>query len=67
MDKIAKVISNKDMGVEIELSREKIGCLLWMDDVVLVTSDRKENVMQSMLDIVEDVAKRYHIKFGKDN
>ncbi len=64
MDEIAKEISKKDMGVEVDPDGKKIGCLLWMDDVVLVTSDRNE--MQNMLDIVEDIAKRYHIEFGKD-
>ena len=41
-----------------------MGCLLWMDDVVLVHHDKEE--IQKMLNITDDIAKRYHIKFGKE-
>ncbi len=35
-----------------------------MDEVALVPSGRKE--IQNMLNIVNDISKRYHIEFGKD-
>ena len=41
-----------------------MGCLLWMDDVVLIHHDKEE--IQKMLNITNEIAKRYHIKFGKE-
>ncbi len=62
MDEIAKEIAKTDLGVNIEVINKIIGCLLWMDDVVLISSIRKE--IQEMLDIVNEISKRYHIEFG---
>ena len=42
----------------------RIGCLLWMDDVALIASNRTD--MQKMLDITDRTAKEYHIKFGEE-
>ena len=39
-----------------------MGCFLWMDDVVLINTNR--NTLQEMLDITYKVASRYRIKFG---
>ena len=39
-----------------------MGCFLWMDDVVLINTNR--NILQEMLDITYKVASRYRIKFG---
>ena len=41
-----------------------MGCLLRMDNVVLITSDPKE--LKRMLDITDAIAGRYHIEFGKE-
>ena len=50
------------IGPKIDCTKEPIGCLLWMDDVVLISNDPKE--LQKMLNITNDVANRYHIEFG---
>ena len=42
MSQINKEISKQDLGTYIPDIEETIGCLLWMDDVVLITSDQKE-------------------------
>ncbi len=64
MDEINKEIEQKNIGVEIPPNGHKIGCLLWMDDVVLITNNDKE--MTELLKITNDIAKRYHIEFGKE-
>jgi hypothetical protein len=42
MDEINKAIENEDLGQFIDYLEEKIGCLLWMDDVLLITCDINE-------------------------
>jgi hypothetical protein len=63
MDEIAKEIETQDKGVKIH-ENKKIGCLLWMDDVVLIAENQKE--LQEMIDITKQVADKYHIVFGKE-
>ena len=62
MDDINKEIIKEDIGPKIGCSKEPIGCLLWMDDVALISNDPKE--LQKMLNITNEVANRYHIEFG---
>ncbi len=63
MDDITKEIQ-KDIDNEIIIGRQLMpGCLLWMDDVVLIHNDA--NAMQKMLDTTYEVANRYRIVFGK--
>ena len=38
MDEIAKEINEKGLGVRISGTDLILGCLLWMDDVILITS-----------------------------
>jgi len=64
MDEISKEIKRKNLGIEIEDEKPKIGCLLWMDDVALVAKDAED--MQEMLRITNEIARRYHIKFGEE-
>ena len=54
----------KKAGKGVTVGDTKIGCLLWMDDVVLISNNKKE--MEEMLKITDDIAKRYHLQFGKD-
>ncbi len=61
IDKIAKEIDKKELGIEIP-GMGKVGCLLWMDDVALIHHNLKE--LQKMMDTTNDVAQRYHIEFG---
>ena len=35
-----------------------------MDDIALIHHDKEE--LQKMIDTTDDIAKRYHIKFGKE-
>jgi hypothetical protein len=64
MDEIAKEIQNQNKGIQINESGNRIGCLLWMDDVVLMAESEKE--LQEMLNITQKVANKYHIVFGKE-
>ena len=64
MDEISKNIKEANLGIKIPGEEKKIGCLLWMDDVALIANNRKE--MQAMLNITDDTAKKYHIKFGDE-
>ena len=41
-----------------------LGCLLWMDDVVLIHHDKEE--LQKMLNTTNGIARRFHIKFGRE-
>ena len=64
MDEIAKAIKQKNLGCKIPGKEEKMGCLLWVDDVVLISENPKE--LQEMLDITHKIASKYHIVFGKE-
>ena len=64
MDEIAKEIKNENYGCQLNDNNEKIGCLLWMDDVVLISDNPKE--LQKMLDITYRIAGKYHIEFGEE-
>ena len=63
MDENAKRIQDENLGVKLENLINKIGCLLWMDDVLLVSEDPKE--LEKTLNITNDVASKNHIEFGK--
>ena len=62
MDEINKEIIKKKVEPKLHNTEEYIGCLLWMDDVALVTENHKD--LQEMLNITHDVANKYHIEFG---
>ena len=64
MDEISKEIKAANHGIKLPNTDNKEGCLLWMDDVALIANNKEE--MQQMLDKTDDIAKRYHIEFGKD-
>jgi GT2 family glycosyltransferase len=63
MDEIAEEIKRRNLGIEV-IEEEKIGCLLWMDDVVLMAETVEE--LQKIMDITSDIANRYRIVFGKE-
>ena len=63
MDEISKAVTEKDLGIYIPSLQEKIGCLLWMDDVIHITTEPKE--LQEMLDITDNISGKYHIEFGE--
>ena len=64
MDEIAKEIQKNNNGCSIPEYQEKIGCLLWMDDVVLITDNPEE--LQTMINTTQQVANKYHIEFGQE-
>ena len=59
MDDKNKEIIKEDIGPKMDCAKEPIGCLLWMDDVALISNDPKE--LQKMLNVTNKVANRYHI------
>ena len=63
MDEISKEINKKNLGITT-CEGKKTGCLLWMDDVAIVSNNETE--MEEMLRITNEIAKRYHIEFGKE-
>ena len=63
MDEISKEIKKADLGIKIEGMPEKIGSLLWEDDVFLATTVPTE--MQTSLDITDDKSSQYHIEYGE--
>ena len=64
MDEISKKIKENNLGIYIPSIEEKIGCLLWMDDVILISTEIPEH--QIMLNITDNVAGTYHVEFGDD-
>ena len=64
MDEIAKEIQKTNIGMEIPGSNTKIGCLLWMDDVLLMADNEKD--LQTLLNITVNTANKYHIVFGEE-
>ena len=60
MDEISKELINSNIQPIKTGNEETMGCFLWMDDVVLINTNR--NTLQEMLDITYKVASR--IKFG---
>ena len=64
IDEIAKEINTENIGTTTIGNTVIEGCLLWMDDMALIHKNKHEP--QKMLDITDEVSKRYHIKFGKE-
>ena len=63
MDEIAKIITRNNLGITVN-DNSKIGRLLWIDDMALIVN--KEEEMQEMLDITNEIAEDYRITFGKE-
>ncbi len=63
MDEVAKDIVETDMGITLDTTNDKIGCLLWMDNVVLLATETDEQ--QKMLSTTDDTSTKYHIEYGK--
>ena len=60
MDEINKEIIKENIAPKLSCTNEPIGCLLWMDDVALISNNPEE--LQKMLKITNEVACRYHIR-----
>jgi hypothetical protein len=63
MDDTAKEINQRNKGIHIPNTNTKVGCLLWIDDIVLMSTNKEE--LQEMLNITDDIANRYHIEYGE--
>ena len=63
MDEINKELEKQNIGINMEELDEIIGCLLWMDDVVLIAESKEQ--MQKMLNITNEIAGKYRIVFGE--
>ena len=64
IDEIAKDLKGHNLGCYQTDNSEEIPCLLWMDDVALLTTDKEK--MQKMLDRVQEIAEKYRIHFGTE-
>ena len=65
MDEIAEEINKSELGVNTNNTPDtKLGCLMHMDDVVLISNSAQE--MQKMLDITDEISSRCRIVFGKE-
>ena len=58
MDEINKEIIKKKVGPKLHNTEEYIGCLLWMDDVALITDNHKD--LQEMLNITTPIPGKEH-------
>ena len=63
MDEICKEIKKENLGIKIEEIDERQASLLWVDDVLLITTDSQE--LQKLLDITENTSNKYHVEYGK--
>ncbi len=63
-DEFTKDIKKSNKGVQLPNSEEKIGGLLWVDDVAIMSCEPNE--LQEMLDATNEIAKRYKIEFSKE-
>ena len=64
IDEINKEITKENLGTHIESLDETIGCLLWMDDVLLISSEPNE--LQQMLNITNAITGKYHVEFREE-
>ena len=57
-------VSCTNIAIKIPNTNTRLACLLWMDDVLILETRVKEK--QTLLDITNKVAKKYHIKCRKE-
>ena len=54
----------RNSGYGIRIGDERLGCLLYADDIVVVSEDKDE--LQKILDIVDQYGKEFEMKFSKE-
>ena len=64
MDEIAKELGKDEENIITIGNKNMLGCLFWMDDVVLIHHDK--HIMQNMIDTTNEIANRYRIQFGQE-
>ena len=62
MDQINQEIKARNLGIKIEGTDLQIPSLLWVDDVLVIAESLEE--MQTMLNVINEIAAKYHIEFG---
>ena len=64
MDEINKRLIEENIGINLynDDNNMKIPCLLWVDDVFLLTTD---NQLNTALNLTDSVTKTYHVLFGE--
>ena len=63
MDEISKNIKKENIGIKIDESMSKIGCLQWVDDNLLAATNSQE--LQKCLDITDITSNEYHVEYGQ--
>ncbi len=61
IDDICKQLHRKNQGIPIN-EEDKMGCLLRMDDVALISSGRE--TLQQMMECTNYISRRYCIELG---
>ena len=64
MDEIAKELGKDKENIITIGNKNMPGCLLWMDNVVLIHHDN--HIMQNMIDTTNEIANRYRIHLGQE-
>ena len=64
IDEINKELTKENLGIHLPNTKQKIPALLWMDDIVLITDNKRE--MEQMLNTTNHIALKYHIEFGQE-
>ena len=62
IDDIVKALLQEGLGIPVNELGEIIAALLWVDDIAGATTDPNE--LQRILNVIDDIAKRYRIEFG---
>ena len=61
MDEISKNIYKENIGIQIDESMSKIGCLQWVDDNLLASGIEQ----QKCLDKTNSTSNEYHVEYGQ--
>ena len=61
--KLTRKLKKENLGIQIEGMSEKIGSLLWVDDVFTIETSNVN--FQRELDITDNTSNIYHIEYGE--
>ena len=62
MDEISKEIKKENIGIKTTEEAERKGSLLWVDDVLLITTEGED--LQKSLNITNETSDKYHVEYG---
>ena len=63
MDEISKEIKKENIGIKTTEEAERKGSLLWVDDVLLITTEGED--LQKSLNITNETSDKYHVEYGE--